>query len=402
MGGNIFNGGQVRKDDSLRFETRDVVHIILDYADSFYWKLYAKVGDIDESDYDDLAHAAANGHICSIFDAINPGSYRLAVSLFSQMDALIIESCKIHGSEQANFYQELKSYSKGNSNAEESEMKQTETEQIETPKMVQPIDEEKVIETVDNGMSSRPPMQMQTENIVSPELTYNKQPNEEEEDEEEVPIPINQKMQSVIVHDDDFEDPRQKILDEKNANANTKQKNNNEEIEQQQLETIQSLKTQIAELQKQNETKDGLIEDARRKEKESKDELDKMEKQMREYQNKCNLAEAELEAMNEEMEAKEKTDKEQKNEMNALSRENERLAHELKLAQDCAQSLEDKKVEMQERLNNAIESKMKLVVSTSEEIDHYRKLIQQIAQNKLGCKILSEFIKPQNGKNGYY
>merc|ERR1712176_1338513 len=141
---------------------------------------------------------------------------------------------KIHGSEQANFYQELKSYSKTNSNAEESEMKQTETEQIETPKIVQPMDEEKVIE--------RPPMQMQTENIVSPELTYNKQPNEEEEDEEDVPIPINQKMQSVIVHDDDFEDPRQKILDEKNANANAKSKNNNEEIEQQQLETIQSLK----------------------------------------------------------------------------------------------------------------------------------------------------------------
>merc|ERR1712176_1062878 len=377
-------------DDLLRFESRDVVHIILDYADSFYWKLYAKVGDIEESDYDDLAHAAANGHICCVFDTINPGSYRLAVSLFSQMDALIIESCKIHGSEQANFYQELKSYSKGNANTEESEMKQTETEQIETPKIVQPMDEEKVIE--------RPPMQMQTENIVSPELTYNKQPNEEEEDEEDVPIPINQKMQSVIVHDDDFEDPRQKILDEKNA----KQKNKNEEIEQQQLETIQSLKTQIAELQKQNEAKDGLIEDARRKEKESKDELDKMEKQMKEYQNKCNLAEAELEAMNEEMEAKEKACNEQKNEMNALSRENERLAHELKLAQDRAQSLEDKKVEMQERLNNAIESKMKLVVSTSEEIDHYRKLIQQIAQNKLGCKILSEFIKPQNGKNGYY
>merc|ERR1712157_177519 len=113
-----------------------------------------------------------------------------------------------------------------------------------------------------------------------------------------------------------------------------------------------------------------------------------MEKQMKEYQNKCNLAEAELEAMNEEMEAKEKAGNEQKNEMNALSRENERLAHELKLAQDRAQSLEDKKVEMQERLNNAIESKMKLVVSKSEEIDHYRKLIQQIAQNKLGCKIL--------------
>merc|ERR1711948_43550 len=101
-------------------------------------------------------------------------------------------------------------------------------------------------------------------------------------------------------------------------------------------------------LQKQNTAKDGLIEDARRKEKESKDQLDRMEKQMGEYQNKCNLAEAELEAMNEEMEAKEKANNEQKNEMNALSREIERLAHELKLAQDRAQSLEDKKVEMQE------------------------------------------------------
>eukprot|EP00483_Globobulimina_turgida_P009559 UN09578 len=62
---------------------------------------------------------------------------------------------------------------------------------------------------------------------------------------------------------------------------------------------------------------------------------------------------------------------------------------------------------MQDKLNQAIESKMNLIISTSEEIDHYRKLIQQIAQNKLGCQLLSDFDNSNsnaNGmkRNGYY
>merc|ERR1712228_680181 len=136
--GNIMNGKTiVKKVDMLQFESRDVVHIILDYSDATNWKFYAKVGDIEESDYDDLKTAAVNEHIFVIFDAINPGSYRLAVSLFSQMDALIIESCKIHGSEQANFYQELKSYSVQTIEKTEEKIE----EEIQPQKTMQQIDE---------------------------------------------------------------------------------------------------------------------------------------------------------------------------------------------------------------------------------------------------------------------
>merc|ERR1712228_125684 len=385
--GNIMNGKTiVKKVDMLQFESRDVVHIILDYSDATNWKFYAKVGDIEESDYDDLKTAAVNEHIFVIFDAINPGSYRLAVSLFSQMDALIIESCKIHGSEQANFYQELKSYSVQTIEKTEEKIE----EEIQPQKTMQQIDEEKVIE------SEPQKLEMQIERISSPELSYAQQPNIENEndddaEDEDVPIPINQKMQSVIVHNDDFIDQRQQVLNEQN-DANQSE---------QQPEIINSLKTQIADLQKQNEAKQALIDDALKRENESKQKLEKMTQKMSEYETKNKEMESKMNEFENENEAK---DSEQKSKMIELSQENERLCHELKLAQDRVQSLDDNKVQMQDALNNAIESKMKLIVSTSEEIDHYRKLIQQIAQNKLGCQILSDFLKPPSngGKNGYY
>merc|ERR1711971_1506806 len=123
--------------------------------------------------------------------------------------------------------------------------------------------------------------------------------------------------------------------------------------QQQQLETIEDLKRQIEELQKENDTKDELIKDAKQREIQSKDELIGMEQQMTQWRGKCENAESKMDAMNDAMTGKEN---EQKRELTALSEENERLSHELKLAQDRAQSLDDKKVEMQERLNNAIES----------------------------------------------
>ena len=106
--GNIINGNIIKNNKNLQFESRDVVHIILDYSNQNNWKFYAKVGDIDERDYENLSESQ---EIQIVFNKINPGSYRLAVSLFSMSDALIIESCKIHGNENAEFYQELKNYS---------------------------------------------------------------------------------------------------------------------------------------------------------------------------------------------------------------------------------------------------------------------------------------------------
>merc|ERR1719356_26458 len=77
----------------------------------------------------------------------------------------------------------------------------------------------------------------------------------------------------------------------------------------------------------------------------------------------------------------------------AMEQENQRLSHELSLAQQRAESLETADEKLKDRLKNVIDSKMQLIISTSEEIDHYRKLIQQIAQNKLGCQLLSDFAK---------
>ena len=109
--GQIFQEDEpFRTEKALCFETRDVVHLILDFSQSSRWRLYAKVGDLDEEDYDDLSAAEEADKLTAVFDHVQPGSYRLAVSLFSPMDALIIESCKIHGVEDAEFFQELKQY----------------------------------------------------------------------------------------------------------------------------------------------------------------------------------------------------------------------------------------------------------------------------------------------------
>merc|ERR1711879_158297 len=74
-----------------------------------------------------------------------------------------------------------------------------------------------------------------------------------------------------------------------------------------------------------------------------------------------------------------------------LEEENERLSRELTVAQERMESLDLNQQELKNRLKNVIDSKLTLIKSTSEEIDHYRKLIQQIAQNKLGCQLLSDF-----------
>merc|ERR1712173_98711 len=81
----------------------------------------------------------------------------------------------------------------------------------------------------------------------------------------------------------------------------------------------------------------------------------------------------------------------------SMEEENQRLCHELNLAEERAESLDTAQQELRERLKNVIESKLQLIKSTSEEIDHYRKLIQQIAQNKLGCQLLSDFAKSAHG-----
>ena len=288
--------------------------------------------------------------------------------------------------------------------AQNEEIKETETGKvIDAPNTSQQqVDEEKVIESVSVSVSVNEPkeqqkLEMQMERIASPEISFapkvitNDGGDAVDNVEEEVPMPINQKMQSVIVHNDDSnaEDHRQQVLD---------QQNDKKRMEQQ-LKTIESLKSQIAELQKENEAKQALIDDAVKRENETKAKLEGMEQKMNEYRIKYEETETKLTNFSSEVETKEI---EQQTKINELSQENERLSHELKLAHDRVQSLDDKKLQTQEALNNAIESKMKLVVSTSEEIDHYRKLIQQIAQNKLGCQILSDFLKPQNGKNGFY
>merc|ERR1719206_6485 len=137
----LHDGKELRTHDELKFEYRDVIHVILDYSsDAHKWAFYAKVGDLEQSDYDDMREAEKNGHVICVFDDITPGSYRLAVSLFSQRDALIIESCKIHGTDAGEFYQELKAYAEtiheemedaADDGADGAEAKDEETEDAE-------------------------------------------------------------------------------------------------------------------------------------------------------------------------------------------------------------------------------------------------------------------------------
>merc|ERR1712154_664690 len=125
--GNIMNGKKVSTNSNLQFYSRDVVHVILDYSNPNNWIFYAKVGDIEEEDYDDLLSS----------NKINPGSYRLAVSLYSQGDTLVFESCKIHGNEEAEFYQELKSFitdTRTEKEEQEEEEEHNEEEQVQIEK----------------------------------------------------------------------------------------------------------------------------------------------------------------------------------------------------------------------------------------------------------------------------
>mmetsp|Transcript_39642 Transcript_39642/g.64855 ORF Transcript_39642/g.64855 Transcript_39642/m.64855 type:complete len:213 (+) Transcript_39642:3-641(+) len=210
------------------------------------------------------------------------------------------------------------------------------------------------------------------------------------------------KQQSVIVHDSyDERDrasaspaapPVQKIED-------VIQKESAQRIEQQQQSIVQ-LQQQIESLQTENAQKQTLIDEAKSKDAAHENRIKNLEQLLSEYKENAQSAQqrvAQLESENES-----KTDTSGK--LSSLTQENERLTHELKLATDRMKSLDVKKQEMQEQLTRAIDSKIKLVASTSEEIDHYRHLIQQIAQNKMACQVLSEFTaaKPPPPHNGYY
>ena len=138
----------------------------------------------------------------------------------------------------------------------------------------------------------------------------------------------------------------------------------------------------FTELKRENEDKQREIDNAAERERQHQESMKSMQTQLDSLRGDAGSAEEKYSAMEE---------------------ENKRLSHELSLAQQRAESLETADEKLKERLKNVIESKLQLIISTSEEIDHYRKLIQQIAQNKLGCQLLSDFAKydaPSN-HNGY-
>eukprot|EP00484_Ammonia_sp_Unknown_P029435 CAMPEP_0197034114 /NCGR_PEP_ID=MMETSP1384-20130603/12315_1 /TAXON_ID=29189 /ORGANISM="Ammonia sp." /LENGTH=819 /DNA_ID=CAMNT_0042463999 /DNA_START=39 /DNA_END=2498 /DNA_ORIENTATION=- len=464
--GNILHEKKVDHAKSLQFEKRDVVHIILDYSNSLNWVLYAKVGDIDEEDYEDLSNSTK---ITTVFSKITPGSYRLAVSLYS-MDALVIESCKIHGSEHAEFYQELKSYSTNNKHEEQEDEKDEQlddnnkqsvpatstAEQSENAKLTEAhTDTDDVKVEVEEKQTTESIAQSTQETVVEekvnePSLTATSNQNAETHTEDSAAVNESKESEELIApqttvfkpmnaelspspnllsppptHQDDasdHEDDKLKPLysqksvivhsdvDEDGHHQTPDAHEEHERKLQEQLQVIEDLQKQIQEMQTQNEAKQKLIDEAAEKDKQQKHALQQLEEELATYKERASTAEAqvkELESTNLEQQqqlASSRDNATDTKQIAKLTEENERLSHELKLAQDRAKTMEDTKKEMQERLNNAVESKMKLIISTSEEIDHYRKLIQQIAQNKLGCQLLSDFTASshQNGKNGYY
>eukprot|EP01084_Bolivina_argentea_P282411 483409_1 len=373
--------------ESLHFGSRDVVHIILDYSDVNNWVFYAKVGDIEDADYDDLRHK-----ITTVFDTINPGSYRLAVALYSQMDALTIASCKIHGTEQGHFYQELKSYS----NAINDDEKQIEEEDIQTVDAPRPRTTPRKMTVIvhddddddDDDDDEEEEIQTTLEEVA-----------EEEDDDEELVADDNDRKEeqqmkafvaqkSFIVHDEGDQD----------------------KIEEQ-SQTIADLQAQITRLEERNAQQECAIQAAAENESKEREQMDELRAHLNEYRVLAEAAQAQVEELSESQvsatSVQQETEQKQQQKITQLSDENGRLSHELKLAQDRLKSLDDKKQEMQAKLQNAIQTKMKLIIATSEEIDHYRKLIQQIATNKLGCELLSDLsaaaaANAKNGSNGYY
>ena len=132
----------------------------------------------------------------------------------------------------------------------------------------------------------------------------------------------------------------------------------------------------------------------RRENGEKQREIDDAEDRERKHIESANAMRSEMESLRSDHVASEEK-------LSAMEQENQRLSHELTLAQQRAESLDATKQELQDRLSNVIESKLQLIKSTSEEIDHFRKLIQQIAQNKLGCQLLSDFAKQHDEYGGY-
>jgi len=428
-----------RKEKDLQFGTREAVHLILDYSDSVRWRLYSKVGDLDEEDYDDLSKAEDAGKLIAVFDRVPPGSYRLAVSLFSSMDALIIEHCRIHGVDDAEFHQELKQYALTEEAEEEEqvevvpvdpqneavndtqrltvvekptetttltdgkEMESEEDDAVETPEKEETKKEE--IETtetpqkdiaadsLDDTDSAVPPWPSNTAGaatvVFKPTVNGNEvspspnmlSPNQEEEavvdergdndgrDGTKQPMDSLETSKSVEIH-------TPKTPDTVDSTVSPMAKEVETERLEQQSKLIDLLRQQIAELKRENENKQREINDAAERERGHKESIQSMQSQMASLRAESGAAEEKRSSMEE---------------------ENQRLCHELNLAEERAESLDTAQQELRERLKNVIESKLQLIKSTSEEIDHYRKLIQQIAQNKLGCQLLSDFAKSAHG-----
>ncbi len=438
--GNILHGNAVvGSEKKLEFSSRDVVHIVLDYSSMNNWVFYASVGGIEEEDYKDLK----KGCVC-VFAQIAPGSYRLAVSLFSQMNALIIESCKIHGTEQASFYQELKSYipPQTQSQSETQEIEIEHEEKVIEPSIStkKPLIEAKVNSNLDINTETTKTTKTLTakSEIIKPETQKSEnikientqkseiKTDENENKEESVEMPTEKKFeieispapnsdtqsvnnedsklkpllpqQSVIIHDDVLESSPDKSLEDTPETENETENEKDREQIARQLQSINELKKEISMLKQESVDREEIISAAYTKDDQRNELICDMENTLNEYKLRSAQIQEDI------LQYKEK-ENEYWTEKESLRAENERLSHELKLAQDRVQSLDDKKQEMQNKLNRAIESKMKLIITTSEEIDHYRKLIQQIAQNKLGCQLLSDFGNTSNGikrKNGYY
>merc|ERR1712079_758528 len=155
----------------------------------------------------------------------------------------------------------------------------------------------------------------------------------------------------------------------KNTVSPSAQQMTNERL-QEQSKLIESLRKQIDELKRENENKQRQIDNAANRERQHKESINSMKSDIDSLRRDHGSVEEKR---------------------SLLEEENERLSRELTMAQERMESLDLSQQELKNRLKNVIDSKLTLIKSTSEEIDHYRKLIQQIAQNKLGCQLLSDF-----------
>lgn len=323
------------------------------------------------------------------------GAYRLAVALYSINDALVIENCTIFGTTNGEFYQELKSYKKHSYVADD--------------------DEE----------ASNPNSNPNSSEISSDSIDKNK---DDDEDVAQLKLYVSAVAEDMEINDENIKHNEQRL-----PRSNTVIVVSDNELENEDEKAM--IENTITDGYEGNQT-DAVVdvlevmENNKILEKESKERLDvitELKLEMQEMQNVRNeeiekekkylLSIENLEQTIFELQQTSSTNstpvlkmrvsadsntKQLQIKCREMQEENERLVHELQLAQERSSNFEQHQILLRVQLEDCIKSKMNLIQSTSCEINRYRGLVKEIAMKQTGIIVGEQKMRYlNNNKNGY-